>query len=116
MQQSFQCSRSALYGRFYFYFASGSCTLQLKGLHAFFHESLLTVTHEHLLTVTHEHILKMNVVLIKECIHIFSQTENAFSIDCEWACEYNTIQQNIHLVRNACMQDEQWSVVLTKYI
>ena len=62
----------------------------------FFHESLLTVTR----------VLKMNVVLIKECtcIHIFSQTENAFSIDREWACESNTIQQNIHLVQNACMQ------------
>ena len=34
-----------------------------------------------LLTVTREHVLKMNVVLIKECIHIFSQTENAFSVD-----------------------------------
>ena len=61
----------------------------------FFHESLLTVTR----------VLKMNVVLIKECtcIHSFSQTENAFSIDREWACESNTIQQNIHLVQNACM-------------
>jgi len=31
---------------------------------AFFHESLLTVTREH--------VLKMNVVLIKECLHVFS--------------------------------------------
>ena len=35
----------------------------------------------------------MNVVLIKECIHIYSQTENAFSVDREWACESNPIQQ-----------------------
>ena len=34
------------------------------------------------------HVIKMNVVLIKECIHIYSQTENAFSVDCEWACEF----------------------------
>ena len=44
------------------------------------------------LHVTREHVLKMNVVLIKECV------------DSEWACESNTIQQNIHLVQNACMQ------------
>ena len=48
-----------------------------------------------LLTVTHEHALKMNVVLIKECLHLFSQTENAFSVD----HESNTIQQNIHVPR-----------------
>ena len=64
----------------------------------------LTFFHESLLTVTREHVTKMNVVLIKECIHIYSQTENAFSVDREWACESNTIQQNIHLVQNACMQ------------
>ena len=64
----------------------------------------LTIFHESLLTVTREHVLKMNVVLIKECLHMFSQTENAFSVDHEWACESNTIQQNIHLVQNACMQ------------
>ena len=64
----------------------------------------LTFFHESLLTVTREHVTKMNVVLIKECIRIYSQTENAFSIDREWACESNTIQQNIHLVQNACMQ------------
>ena len=39
----------------------------------------------------------MNVVLIKECLHMFSQTENAFSVDHEWACESNTIQQSIHV-------------------
>ena len=34
-----------------------------------------------------------------------SQTENAFSVDHEWACESNTIQQNIHVPgTNACMQ------------
>ena len=64
----------------------------------------LTFFHESLLTVTHEHVLKMNVILTKECIHIFSQTENAFSVDREWPCESNTIRQNIHLVRNACMK------------
>ena len=62
----------------------------------------LTFFHESLLTVTREHVIKMNVVLIKGCIHIYSQTENAFSVDCEWACESNTLQQNIHLVQNAC--------------
>ena len=40
----------------------------------------LTFFHESLLTVPHEHVLKMNVVLIKDCIHIFPQTENAFSV------------------------------------
>ena len=53
----------------------------------------LTFFHESLLTVTREHVIKMNVVLIKGCIHIYSQTENAFSVDREWACESNTIQQ-----------------------
>ena len=51
----------------------------------FFNESLFTETREH--------------VLNKECIHIFSQTENAFSVDREWTCESNTIQQNIHPVQ-----------------
>ena len=64
----------------------------------------LTFFRESLLTVTREHVIKMNVVLIKGCIHIYSQTENVFSVDREWACESNTIQQNIHLVQNACMQ------------
>ena len=64
----------------------------------------LTFFHESLLTVTREHVIKMNVVLIKGCIHIYSQTENAFSVDREWACESNTIQQNINLIQNACMQ------------
>ena len=47
-------------------------------------------------SLTREHVLKMNVFLIKECLHV-SQTENAFSEDLEWACEPNTIQQNIHV-------------------
>ena len=46
----------------------------------------------------------MNVVLIKECLHMFSQTENAFSVDVhEWACESNTIQQNIHVPGTKCL-------------
>ena len=62
----------------------------------------LTFFHESLLTVTREHALKMNVVLIKECLHV-SQTENAFSVDHEWACESNTIQQNIHVPGTKCL-------------
>ena len=47
-------------------FASGSCMLQLKGLHG---------VNIFLLTVTREHVLKMNVVLIEEYTsHVFSQT------------------------------------------
>jgi len=34
---------------------------------------------------------------------MFSQTENAFSVDHEWACKSNTIQQNIHVPGTKCL-------------
>ena len=51
-------------------FASRSCMLQLKGLKLTFTHSLRVFS-----LYSMNHVLKMNVVLIKECIHLFSNTK-----------------------------------------
>ena len=46
--------------------------------------------------------------------HIFSQTENAFSVDCEWACESNTKQQDIHAPGTKCL--DAWGYQLNQWM
>ena len=62
MQQSSQWSRSALYGRLYSY------------LQAEVHCMELTFFMQVFSFLMCEHVLKMNVVLTKECTHLFSNS------------------------------------------